>query len=97
MSRTQWMSRAVTDTLGTAGSIVLSDESTARDEPEDWLHDHYDIEAECLSEHLCAPVLTAARPAMRRWPGLGGSEGWIWDEADVKDAAECLRAVAHSN
>lgn len=41
MTRTEWMSRTVTDTLGTAGSIVLSDESTARAELEDWLHDYY--------------------------------------------------------
>ena len=40
--RTQWKSRTVTDTLGTAGSIVLDDESTARAVLEDWLHDYYD-------------------------------------------------------
>lgn len=57
----QWMSRIVTDTLGTAGSIVLSDESTAYEDLKDWLLDSYDIdveEAECLSEHLTATVLT---------------------------------------
>lgn len=40
---------------------MLSDESTARVVLEDWLHDYYDIdgdEAECLSEHITAPVLT---------------------------------------
>lgn len=42
MARTQWKSRTVTDTLGTAGSIVLDDESTARAVLEDWLHDYYD-------------------------------------------------------
>lgn len=53
--------RVVTDTRGDAGAIVLDDESTARVVPEGWLHDYYEIdddEAECLSEHLCAPVLT---------------------------------------
>lgn len=61
MTRTQWTSRVVTDTRGDAGAIILSDESTAYDDLKDWLHDYYDIdddEAECLSEHLCAPVLT---------------------------------------
>lgn len=42
MARTQWTSRTVTDALGTAGSIALDDESTARAVPEDWLHDYYD-------------------------------------------------------
>lgn len=41
MTRTEWTSRTVMDTLGTAGSIVLSDESTARGELEDWPHDYY--------------------------------------------------------
>lgn len=59
----QWTGRVVTDTRGGAGSVVLDvdDESTARVVLEDWLHDYYEIddeEAECLSEHLCAPVLT---------------------------------------
>ena len=43
-----WKNRTVTD--------------TARVELEDWLHDYYEIdddEAGCLSELLCAPVLTA--------------------------------------
>lgn len=59
--RTQWTGRAVTDTRGDAGAIILSDESTAYEDLKDWLHDYYDIddeEAECLSEHLCAPVVT---------------------------------------
>ena len=58
----QWTGRVVTDTRGDAGAIILDDESTARVVLEDWLHDYYDIddeEAECLSEHLTAPVLTA--------------------------------------
>lgn len=54
------MSRTVTDTPGTAGSIVLSGEALAG-----------------------------------AWWRCG--EGWIWDEADMKDAAEYLRAVARSN
>lgn len=41
-SRTQWASRTVTDVVGTAGSIVLSDESTAQRDLEDWLHDYYE-------------------------------------------------------
>lgn len=59
--KTQWTGRVVTDTRGDAGVIILSDESTAYDDLKDWLHDYYDIddeEAECLSEHLCASVLT---------------------------------------
>lgn len=35
----EWGSRTVTDVVGTAGSIVLSDESTAQ---RDWLHDYYE-------------------------------------------------------
>ena len=31
------------------------------------------------------------------WKCSDEGEGWIWDEADMKDAAEYLRAVAHSN
>lgn len=164
--RTQWGSRTVIDTLGTAGSIVLSDESTAQQDLEDWLHDYYEIdddEAECLSEHLCALVLTAEaceyasglfglsvefdsewsaeRSAREIYEYLkargeavtmsrtavsigavslalgddrgelgdealagawwkcsdGEGEGWITDEADMRDAAEYLRAVAHEN
>jgi hypothetical protein len=53
---------------------VLDDESTARVVLEDWLHDYYEIddeEAECLSEHLCASVLTAeAREYASRLFGL---------------------------
>lgn len=60
--KTQWTGRVVTDTIGDAGAIILSDESTARVEFEDWLHDYYEIddeEAECLAGHLTASVLTA--------------------------------------
>lgn len=42
MARTEWAARTVTDTLGTAGSVALDDESTARTVLEDWLHDYYD-------------------------------------------------------
>ena len=70
----KWTSRVVTDTRGDAGAVVLDDESTARVVLEDWLHDYYEInddEAECLSEHLCAPVLTAeAREYASRLFGL---------------------------
>lgn len=49
-SRTQWASRTVTDTLGAAGSIVLSDESTARRDLEDWLYDYYkELEADDMA------------------------------------------------
>lgn len=57
----EWTGRVVTDTRGTAGAIILSDESTAYEDLKDWLLDYYDIdveEAECLSEHLTAAVLT---------------------------------------
>jgi hypothetical protein len=56
----KWTGRVVNDTRGTAGSIVLDDESTAYDDLKDWLLDYYEIdddEAECLSEHLTAAVL----------------------------------------
>lgn len=55
----QWTNRVVTDTRGDAGSVVLDDESTARVVLEDDYYEIDDDEAECLSEHLCAPVLTA--------------------------------------
>lgn len=57
----KWIGRVVTDTRGDAGAIILDDESTAYDDLKDWLLDYYDIdveEAECLSEHLTAAVLT---------------------------------------
>ena len=57
----KWNGRVVTDTKGDAGAIILSDESTAYEDLKDWLHDYCDLaveEAECLSEHLTAPVLT---------------------------------------
>lgn len=40
--KTEWTARTVIDTLGTAGSVVLDDESTARVVLEDWLHDYYE-------------------------------------------------------
>lgn len=77
----KWTGRVVTDT------IVLDDESTARVALEDWLHDYYDVddaEAECLSEHLTAPVLTdeARRYAM----GLFG----LSVEFDSERSAEAI-------
>lgn len=165
-SRTQWGSRVVTDVVGTAGSIVLSDESTAQRDLEDWLHDYYEIdddEAGSLSENLTASVIpgkvceyvaglfglevafdsewSAERSADAIYEYLdaqdepvtmsrtsvsvgavslalgddrgesgdealagswwkcsdGEGEGWITDGADMRDAAEYLRAVAHSN
>ena len=57
----QWTGRVVTDTRGTVGAIILDEESTAYDDLKDWLLDYYDIdveEAECLSEHPTAVVLT---------------------------------------
>lgn len=57
----KWTGRVVTDTRGDAGAIILDDESTAYDNLKDWLLDYYDIdddEAEYLSEHLTAAVLT---------------------------------------
>lgn len=62
MARTQWTSRVVTDTIGDAGAIILSDESTAYDDLKTWVMDYYtmdEAEAECLAEHLTASVLTA--------------------------------------
>lgn len=59
--KTHWTGRVVTDTRGDAGAIILSDADAAYDDLKDWLHDYYetdDDEAECLSEHLTAPVLT---------------------------------------
>ena len=159
----KWTSRVVTDTKGDAGAVVLDDESTARVALEDWLHDYYEIdddEAECLSEHLCAPVLTAeareyasglfglsvefdgewsaersaeaiheymrdrsepvtmSRTAVSLgaaslalgddrgesgeealagawWRCTNGGFGWVWDEADIEEAAEYLYAAAH--
>lgn len=60
--KTQRAGRVVTDTRGDAGAIVLSDADTAYDDLKDWLLDYYEIdddEAECLSEHITTPVLTA--------------------------------------
>ena len=40
--KTEWTTRTVTDIVGTAGSVELDDESTARVVLEDWLHDYYE-------------------------------------------------------
>lgn len=87
--RTRWNGQVVSDVVGNAGSVVLDDESTARRDLEDWLHDYYEIdddEAETVAEHLTATVLTGA------WWRCGG--GWI---TDVEIAAEYLYAAAHEN
>ena len=71
----KWKSRVVGDVVGTAGSVVLDDEDTARVVLEDWLHDYYEIdgdEAEYLSENLCASVLTEEARQYAR--GLFGLE-----------------------
>ena len=84
--KTQWTGRVVTDTIGDAGAIILSDESTAYDDLKDWLLDYYEIdddEAECL--------------AGAWWRCGDESEGWITDEADVEIAAEYLYAAAYEN
>lgn len=89
--KTQWTGRVVTDTLGSAGSIVLSDESTARRDLEDWLHDYYEIdddEAECLSEHLTASVITAEACACAR--GLFGLEVVFDSEWSAEHSAEMI-------
>lgn len=166
MSGTQWMGRVVTDVVGSAGSVVLDEESTAQRDLEDWLHDYYEIdddEAERLSENLTAGVIadgvrayargrfgltvaldgewSAERSAREIYEYLeargenvtmsrtsvsvgavslalgddrgetgdealagawwkcsdGEGEGWVWDKADMRDAAEYLRAVAREN
>lgn len=166
MTRTEWTSRTVTDELGTAGSIVLDDESTARDALEDWLHDYcdgldaddmtwivdaatgteityednerllggygiraeYDSEwsaersAEAIYEYLerAGEPVTMSRTSVSLgavsltlgddrgesgdealagawWRCTDGGVGWVWDEADVEEAAEYLRAAAGEN
>lgn len=161
----KWTGRVVTDTVGDAGAIILSDESTAYDDLKTWVMDYYTVdeaEAECLAEHLTASVLTAeareyasglfgldveldsewsaersaeaiyeyvqerGEPVTKgrtsvslgtaslalgddrgesgdkalagaRWRCTDGGFGWVWDEADIEDAAEYLRAVAGKN
>ena len=163
MTRTEWTSRTVTDTLGTAGSIVLSDESTARAVLEDWLHDYYDgltaddmawvmdaatsteityednetllggyglrvqYDSEWSAERTTEAIyerlaqegepVTMSRTAVSLgaaslalgddrgetgdealagawWRCTDGGFGWVWDEAEVEEAAEYLRAAA---
>lgn len=83
--------RVVTDMRGDAGAIVLDDGSTAYDDLKDWLLDYYDIdvkEAECLSEHLCASVLTdeAREYAM----GLFGLDVEFDSEWSAERSAEAI-------
>lgn len=159
----EWGSRTVTDVVSTAGSIVLSDESTAQRDLEDWLHDYYEgldademarimeavityednetlvgaygvrveWDSEWSAEHSAREIyeylkargeaVTMSRTAVSIgamslalgddrgetgdealcgswWKCSDGEgDGWITDEADMKDAAEYLRAVAHGN
>ena len=87
----KWTGRVVTDTRGDSGAIVLDDESTARVVLEDWLHDYYDLdddEAECLSEHLCAPVLT--EEARQYATGLFGLSVEFDSEWSAERSAEAI-------
>lgn len=131
----EWGSRTVTDVVGTAGSIVLSDESTAQRDLEDWPHDYYEgfdvdemawlveavtgsgityednetlvgVRVEWSAERSAREIyeylkargeaVTMSRTAV----SIGAMSlalGETGDEADMKDAAEYLRAVAHGN
>ena len=87
----EWMSRVVTDTRGDAGAIVLVDESTAYADLKNRLLDYYDIdedEAECLAEHLCAPVLTVG--AREYAMGLFGLEAEFDGEWSAERSAEAI-------
>lgn len=83
----KWAGRVVTDTRGDAGAIILEDESTARVEFEDWLHDYYEIDDE-EAEHLCAPVLTAE--AREYASGLFGLEVELDGEWSAERSAEAI-------
>lgn len=108
--KTQWIGRVVTDTRGDAGAVILDDESTARVVLEDWLHDYYDIDAECLSEHLTASGLT--NEARQYAMGLSAERSaeaiyeYMQDRGEPVSlgtagegwiAAEYLYAAAHEN
>lgn len=56
----QWTGRVVTDTRGTAGAIILDEESTAYDDLKDWLLDYYDIDVEEADIEIAAEYLYAA-------------------------------------
>ena len=89
--KTQWTGRVVTDTRGDSGAVVLSDADTAYDDLKDWLLDYYDIdvtEAECLSEHLTASVLTAE--AREYAMGLFGLEVELDSEWSAERSAEAV-------
>ena len=91
MSRTRWTGRVVTDVIGNAGSVVLSDESTAQRDLEDWLHDYYEIdddEAESLSENLTASVITGE--AREYVAGLFGLEVAFDSEWSAERSAEAV-------
>lgn len=73
-------------------AIILDDESTARVVLEDGLHDYYEIdddEAECLSEHLTAAVLTAE--AREYASGLFGLEVALDSEWSAERSAGAWR------
>lgn len=89
--RIEWTGRVVTDTQGDAGAIILDEESTAYDDLKDWLLDYYEIdddEAECLSEHLTAPVLTAE--AKQYAMGLFGLSVEYDNEWSAERSAEAI-------
>lgn len=79
--KTQWAGRVVTGTR----AIVLS---TAYEDLKDWLLDYYDIDVECLSEHLTSAVLTdeARRYAM----GLFGLSVEVNSEWSAERSAEAV-------
>lgn len=106
MGKTLWRSRTVTDTLGTAGGIVLDDEDTARAVLEDWLHDYYEYmqdRGEPVTKGPTSVSLGMASQALGDDRGEHGDEalaGAWWrcgDEADVEIAAEYLYAAAYEN
>lgn len=91
MARTQWASRVVTNTIGDAGTIILSDESAAYDDLKTWVMDYYTVdeaEAECLAEHLTASVLTAE--AREYAMGLFGLEVEFDSEWSAERSAEAI-------
>ena len=91
MARTQWTGRVVTDTIGDAGAIILSDESTAYDDLKTWGMDYYTVdeaEAECLAEHLTASTLTAE--AREYAAGLFGLEVELDSEWTAERSVEAI-------
>ncbi len=88
-SRTQWASRTVTDT---AGSIVLSDESTAQRDLEDWLYDYYE-ELEANDKAWIVETATGSRITYEDNERLIGAYGIRveWDsEWSAERSAEAI-------